>query len=737
MNAKSRTRCQHCRALIRTDLGTTFNPLLPLTAVAALFFAPSVLLGMIVPMAVRVASTALASVGRVVGRLYALNALGSVAGALTATFLLAPVFGNRAILIGCGAALALTAVVCAALERGVRTAAPPPPATAVTPPARVRIAGLRALVFLCGMVFMSLEVIGGAQIAPFFGSSVFVWGSVITLFLLALSLGYRLGGRLADRWPTMRALAVIVAAAGLSTLVIPLITPAVCTLFSSDSLGGSLGRLRPLPAAVILYLVPTMLFAMVSPFAVRLATERVGKVGGVAGRLYALSTLGNVAGVLLTTFVLIATLGKTRVLELGGGLAVLAGLAMVIVHGRGWAAKRWVPATGVGLLLAIGLVIAPKPDLVALTSESERVLGSVAAAAGPPWALVESDRWDYNLDRYTTRHRLRRVRAERESPYHHIAVIEQAAAAEGSFAEGRFDKGVVTLDDGRRVRVSPFRDHTNRRDLRFDQYIESAVVLDARAEHIAKPYRAATTYSDMLHLPLLFAPDARDVLIIGGGGGVVPTTFRRSYPDLTIDVVEIDPAVMDVAQEWFGLTASDQLRLHVQDGRMFVHNATQLYDIILLDAYTAGGRIPFHLTTREFLDDVRRHLRPDGVVLMNVISPLGGPRNRLIRSEYKTFREVFGVEHVYVFPKLPELAETVQNIMLVATGSGHAQRLTPNEIVRRAQAATASGRIKMFSLPKHARKMLTVRELERVPLDDVPVLTDDYAPVDLMVPDHH
>ncbi|MFW6158377.1 MAG: fused MFS/spermidine synthase, partial [Planctomycetota bacterium] len=256
-----------CGTLLRVDAGAVLNRLRPLVALLLLFFLPSMLLGMITPVAVRIASTALATVGRVVGRLYALNTLGSVVGALVSTFVLVLLFGNRAILVGCGAVLGLVGLVCLYLQRSLAVAGPPvsrrgtrrAPADSAG-----RVPGLRPLVFACGMVLMSLEVIGGAEIAPYFGSSVFVWGSVITVFLGALAVGYRLGGRLADRWPTMRALATVVVAAGIGILLVPILVPPLCKALLGASPGLEINVLRPLVASVVLYVVPIGLLAMVA-----------------------------------------------------------------------------------------------------------------------------------------------------------------------------------------------------------------------------------------------------------------------------------------------------------------------------------------------------------------------------------------------------------------------------------------------------------------------------------------
>jgi len=730
-----------CKGLLSVDLGRLLNPLRPLAAVVLIYFLPTMFFGMLLPIAVRVASTTVSAVGRVVGRLYALNALGSVAGTLATMFLLVPFFGNRAILFGCGAAMILAAGACALLLRRTAHDAGAPRSRPAGEPGETRpVAGLRPLLFTCGLVFMGLQVVGGAEIAPYFGSNIFVWGSVITLFLCALAVGYRLGGWLADRRPTMMTLATVVVAAGVATLLIPLLAPFVCSALAGLSFAGRYNIIvQSLLASVVLYLIPTMLFAMVAPFAVRLSTQNVSQVGGVAGKLYALSTFGNVAGVLLTTFVLISVVGKTRLLTGAGVLAVAVSVLAVFLHNRATGERRQPVLVSAILIVAVVLFACiPKPPLVPVATGSEKVLGIVAAETGGAWYLI---------DRGDETHFLRRVRAERESPYHHIAVIERGKITAGVLGAKVFKDNVITTESGRKIIVSPARPYfdgrewvtpVNDRALRFDQYVESSLLLDAAGRKIARPHKAGTTYSDMLHLPFLFSREIKSVLIIGGGGGVVPTIFKNAYPGITMDVVEIDPAVVAVAKEWFDFTPGDRLRVHVQDGRMFIHNSKDKYDVIILDAYTAGGRVPFHLTTKEFLSDVRDHLKPRGVVLMNTISAVSGRASTLFRAQYKTFKEVFGTEHVYAFPKwrTVKVPETSTNIILIATDRNHPRRLGRPELDQRARDWTASGKVKMPSLAGddgYVSNMLTVSELKQVRQDDVPVLTDDYAPVDMMV----
>jgi spermidine synthase len=209
--------------------------------------------------------------------------------------------------------------------------------------------------------------------------------------------------------------------------------------------------------------------------------------------------------------------------------------------------------------------------------------------------------------------------------------------------------------------------------------------------------------------------------------------FRQAYP-VSIDVVEIDPAVVKVAEKWFELKGDERLSIFAQDGRMFVHNAGKAYDLVIIDVYTAGDRIPFHLTTREFLLEVKAKLRPQGIVLINLISSLTGAKSDLFWAELKTFQNVFGADHVYVFPESissPGPLEDSRNIMLMATGPAH-KHMTGSEITASARRLVNEKRILIPTIPRHASNMIDSKGLSRIQRD-APILTDDYAPVDMMM----
>jgi spermidine synthase len=172
---------------------------------------------------------------------------------------------------------------------------------------------LPLLVFVVGTGSLGAEIAAVRLLAPYFGASTIVWANTIGIVLVALSVGYWLGGRLADRHPHMRGLCLLaLAAAGLLALVPfaadPLLDLGVEAL-DSISAGAFIGSLL---GVLVLVAVPVMLLGAVSPYAIRLAVSTVEEAGTVAGRLYALSTAGSLAGTLLSALLLIPLVGTRR-----------------------------------------------------------------------------------------------------------------------------------------------------------------------------------------------------------------------------------------------------------------------------------------------------------------------------------------------------------------------------------------------------------------------------------------
>lgn len=156
---------------------------------------------------------------------------------------------------------------------------------------------------------------------------------------------------------------------------------------------------------------------------------------------------------------------------------------------------------------------------------------------------------------------------------------------------------------------------------------------------LGEPERLVSQYSRLMMAGLYVQPQPRRILMIGHGGGVLPGLFQRLLPEAEIDVVEIDPAVVRVAESHFGFRAGPRTRVHAEDGRVFVKRRMgdgARYDLVLLDAYD-GEYIPEHLLTVEFLREVAGLLNPGGAVVANTWSSSG-----LYDHESVTYEAAFG-----------------------------------------------------------------------------------------------
>ena len=167
------------------------------------------------------------------------------------------------------------------------------------------------IVFISGFVLMVFEIVGSRVLAPFLGSSLVVWTSLIGVILSFMSLGYWYGGKMADKFPTIKRLASVLVFAAIAILAMNLIKNSVLSLVSG--LGINLSA-KSLLSAAILFSIPSFLMAFVTPFAIRINISGVESSGETAGTIYALSTIGSILGTFFGGFVFVALLGTNQIL---------------------------------------------------------------------------------------------------------------------------------------------------------------------------------------------------------------------------------------------------------------------------------------------------------------------------------------------------------------------------------------------------------------------------------------
>jgi len=273
-----------------------------------------------------------------------------------------------------------------------------------------------------------------------------------------------------------------------------------------------------------------------------------------------------------------------------------------------------------------------------------------------------------------------RVIFERYSPYHHVQVIDEAGMR------------MLSFDGTQETRMSL----TNSLQGHFE-------------------------YTEFFHLPWLWNHDMKRVLMIGLGGGSAQRSYQHYYTNVSVETVELDPVVVEVAGKYFGVTETNRHKIYNQDGRIFLRRTTNQYDAILMDAYTTGrygSSIPPHLTTKEFFTLAGEHMTTNGVLAYNVIGQLQGFKADIVGSIYRTMKEVF--PQVYLFPAFSSM-----NVVMVATKSR--EPFDAARVQREAAALIQSGTIRLPTFQERLRSFINT------PLRSAansPVLTDDRAPVE-------
>ena len=401
--------------------------------------------------------------------------------------------------------------------------------SAVSPAPRIGV--IRAIVFVVGAGSLGAEISAARLLAPYFGASTIIWANTIATVLVALSAGYAIGGKLADRRADLRGLCAIVLLASALLALVPFVSDPFLRLsvkaLGALSVGGFLGSLA---AVLVLVAVPVMLLGTVAPYANRLALARVADTGTVTGRLYSISTAGSLVGTFSSALLLIPLIGTHRTF-------LVFALALALVAAPGVGSRRF-------LLVPVGVA-----SLLAIPP--------AAIGANVPGA---------------------RVIYEVETRYQYARVLQ--------FRSGE----------------------------RWLQLNEGVAV-----HSVYRPgsYLTGGYWDDFLVLPLadeLGIP--RRIAILGDAAGTVARAYGHYFPRTRVDAVELDGELTTIGKRYFDLRGP-RLHLYTADARPWLAASTARYDAIFLDAYRQPY-IPFYLLTREFFDSVRAHLRPGGLVVVNV-----------------------------------------------------------------------------------------------------------------------
>src|SRR5258705_241991 len=441
---------------------------------------------------------------------------------------------------------------------------------------------------LAGMAVLIIEITAIRMLAPFFGNSIFTISSVIGIILAALGLGYYLGGTLADRRPSAVWVFFLIVVAGFSVLLLQFLNAVVLPgiAYKLSLIDG------PLIGSFLMFFLPALFFALLSPFAIALLHAReAGKgVGNASGLVFFWSTLGSIAGSLATGFLLIPHWGI-------GNIIAGTGSGLVLLGGAGLLATRKLPKIFPAGLALLGLLS-----------------GIVLVQAG----MVSSSNVVFAAD-------------------------------------GLYEKIVIrdTSLRGRPARV-----------LLQDLGISGGLYLDDGS--------MAFDYTRYFDLYRLFTPELKTALAIGGGAYTVPRSILRESPRAIVDVAEIDPSLHALARRYFDLPDDARLRNHVIDGRRFLHDTQERYDLIFSDAYRSFISAPPQLATLEFFRLARSRLKEDGVLIANFYGSLAPDSRATIHSVLRTMRAAF--PQVYVFATVNPASEELQNFIFVGHNASNPER---------------------------------------------------------------
>jgi len=480
---------------------------------------------------------------------------------------------------------------------------------------RLRRGGWWITALLSGGMLMLLEMVAVRVYAPYFGSSIYVWGSMICVVMVALAIGYGLGGWLADRGEGDGWLYGMILAGGIyEGFILLFLHPVLLHLSQGDVFRGAL------MATALIFGPPMIAWAGVVPHLVRLlAVEK--RVGRTAGMVSGVATLGGISGILVALFACIPAWGTNQTLQVSSGVSI--GVGVLGLAGR--RPKAWL---GVVALILLGF------------------------SSEPAWSKT--------------------ALFARESLYNLVRVVR----------------------------------HGDRLVLLLNQH---------HSLHTLRNQSSAWTsfyYDDFALGPLLIP--ATNLLTLGMGGGGDLRAVRISAPDIKIDAVEIDPEVVRVAIEYFGVDPKDdRLRIHLADARTWLRSCEKTYDLVHVDVYQGGAHIPFHLMTREFFQLVKSHLSDEGLLVLNLFD--WSSDQRLLQAGIATLQSVF--------PTLFRLSREGGNHLLFAfTGQKKTDAFHP-VWARRVEDP------KLWSVAERAVKAM----VRCPPLDPGMILTDDRAPIEPMI----
>ncbi len=523
------------------------------------------------------------------------------------------------------------------------------------------------VVFIASFCTLVIELVAGRIMAPYVGVSLYTWTSIIGVVLAGISVGAYLGGLLADRSPRSSTLGWLLFLSGLGAFSISPLTNLVGGADFQTSL-----MVRILLITTIVFFVPSCLLGMISPVVVKLTLNNLERTGNVVGKIYAFSTLGSILGTFATGFFLISWMGTRQILLTMGIILILS----APIFG-GFLFKKKPLTIFFGLLGALVILstaglygyAALNPDEISRpTSTVDSLKTLYKLAFSPP---LDDDTYFFKESDYYT------IKVKKTNP------------------SGDHPLETLVLDH----LIHSYSDLHNPFHLEYEYIRVYEEVLRWQA-HDGQPFRA---------------------LFIGGGGYTFPRFIAAKYPEAEIDVVEIDPEVTRVAHAFLGVSGDSKIRSFNEDGRWFVMNCKEKksYDFIFGDAFNDLS-IPYHLTTLEFARLLKELLKPQGLLLANVIDSF--QKGRFMPSYIRTLEEAFGKGHVHLILLSSDYDKVgISTCVVVASP----EKLDLEDFTKTIRKEEGEEMTSHVVPPERLQQYLKER--------DAMVLTDDYVPADNLI----
>lgn len=403
------------------------------------------------------------------------------------------------------------------------------------------------IAFIEGAAVMAVELTGAKLIAPWFGTSLYVWASVLGVTMMGLAGGYFMGGWLSERMKGTGVLFTVLTAAAVFTGIMPVIGPIIMEATLPWEL-----RWGSLISALVFILPAMFSLGMVSPLLIRICSLTAEKAGRVSGIIYATSTIGGVITTFLMGFWLIPNLGLEKPIFIFAGLLIIPVLTAAVMRKRGL-----VPAITAAAILVLSVVI--------------------------------------------------------------------------TFAAGskRHPGNVLYASDGMMGEITVQEEETRKGEART-VYING---LPQTIEMKETNCSGHTYVNEISLLGSMFPANSRTLMLGLGGGSLFKELLALGHD---IDGCEIDPRIMEVAKEWFGVPL-EKGNVETGDARHFINELDQPYDLMVLDVFF-GDNPPWQVITVEALTRLRENLRPGGLMVIYFPGPILGPEGVPAQGLINTMR---------------------------------------------------------------------------------------------------